>query len=120
NAKSDSYASEVGLGWSLMAGGSITRTVIDGIDEMRYLIRSSASGPPHKYMAGIFFDTPSSQTPDVLDYASQIINSQSLTPDILNAFAFESTYLNKYDTKYDLYQYNFMNYTGRFFVQKNG
>src|SRR5690606_39185368 len=39
NAKSDSYASEVGLGWSLMAGGSITRTVIDGIDEMRYLIR---------------------------------------------------------------------------------
>jgi len=120
NAKSDSYASEVGLGWSLFAGGSISRTVIGSPDEMRKLVTSNYKPNQHRYISGIYFDPQSSPLPDVKNYSSSIINSVILGPDVMNAFAFESVFMNKYDTQYDLYQYNFMNHTGRFIVKKNG
>jgi hypothetical protein len=116
NAKSDSKAGEVGLGWSLLAGGSISRTVVGSPDEI------TVSLGPNKVKIGMYYDEYTTSIPDKRNYSHLIIDNPGQASQIMNInqFAFEGYFGNKYDMQYDLYQYNFMNYTGRFIVKKVG
>ncbi|ROI01582.1 hypothetical protein EGI16_16945 [Chryseobacterium sp. G0240] len=116
NAKSDSRAGEVGLGWSLLAGGSISRTVIGSPDEM------TVSLSPTKVKVGMYYDESTSSIPDRKNYSHLVIDDPNQASQVIdiNQYAFDTYFNNKYDSQYDLYQYNFMNYTGRFIVKKVG
>jgi YD repeat-containing protein len=126
----DERASDVGLGWSLFAGGTISRTVRglpDEILEYPSLSTSPGGDPDGKigiYQNGLtqhsnnyyyFVDIIANETQDFyLPYPSQ--QSQ----DIGNEFLWHMAYKNKYDTEHDLWQFNFMGHTGRFYIKKNG
>ncbi|MGN7706755.1 hypothetical protein [Chryseobacterium sp. 22543] len=116
NAKSDSKASEVGLGWSLLAGGSISRTVVGSPDEM------TVSLSANKVKIGMYYDELTSTIASRKNYFHMIIDDPNLASQFIdiNQYAFDTYFGNKYDSQYDLYQYNFMNYTGRFIVKKVG
>ena len=82
-------ASWVGLGWSLQAGGVITRIVKDKVDEL-------ITGTNNKYNNVSWrFNTADSITNDFLDGAS---------------------YLALYDTQPDVYAFNFGQYSGKFIL----
>ena len=106
NAKPEDRSGETGLGWSLIAGGSITRTVRGGGPDEKN--RTIAFSSPPKSKFGIYNHI---QNPTY-----KIINND-------NSFNFSDyTFyagLGRYDTEYDLYQYNFAGHSGRFYVVKN-
>ncbi|MCW3160454.1 hypothetical protein [Chryseobacterium oryctis] len=106
NAKPEDRSGETGLGWSLIAGGSIIRTVRGGGPDEKN--RTIAFSTPPKSKFGIYNHI---QNPTY-----KIINND-------NSFNFSDyTFyagLGRYDTEYDLYQYNFAGHSGRFFVVKN-
>lgn len=77
-----------GMGWSLNAGGSISRTVYGLPDE--------------RVTYGI--------------YDNNAINVPSPSDEI----KWETAVNGKYDTQSDLYQFNFMGHSGRFFIKKSG
>ncbi|ALR31286.1 hypothetical protein ATE47_12465 [Chryseobacterium sp. IHB B 17019] len=114
NAASESKASEVGLGWSLFAGGTISRTVMGSPDEkvVAYSIGTNTK-------LGIYWDENTNVNASK-NYFSAMIENPNQAALISNAMksVFEAHYKNRYDTQYDLYQYNFLNYTGRFIVKK--
>lgn len=119
NAKPDDKAGETGLGWSLLAGGSITRTVRSGPDDNVVLSSLGA-----QLSLGIYFDeyttnyTLKNYTRKYLD----AITSGGVQPadtEKYRKLLYEALFHNRYDTEYDLYQYNFMGYTGRFIIKKN-
>ncbi|MDR6157130.1 hypothetical protein QF023_000646 [Chryseobacterium sp. SLBN-27] len=116
NAKPEDKASEVGLGWSLSAGGTISRTVMGSPDE-KIVSYNLGSG----VKIGIYLD----ETTNVhayKNYFHTIIDDPALATQTVNTnkAIFEAHYKNRFDTQYDLYQYNFLNYTGRFVVKKIG
>lgn len=104
-------ASYVGLGWNLNGGGVISRTVRGIPDESRNngMTRSGVYHYENNSMAdydevfGIF--GTSNMT------AIQIQN--------FNILLYDAAYHGKFDTEHDLYQYNFLNHSGRFYVKKN-
>lgn len=116
NAKSDSKASETGLGWSLFAGGTISRTVMGSPDDQ--IVKYSVGGNDK---IGIYFDenTTQSSIKNNYGYYTENLLLQQLDTSFQKS-TFEAQYSNRFDTQYDLYQYNFLNYTGRFIVKKNG
>lgn len=77
-----------GMGWSLNAGGAISRTVYGLPDE--------------KVTYGI--------------YDNNAINVPSPSDEI----KWETAVNGKYDTQSDLYQFNFMGHSGRFFIKYSG
>ena len=106
NAKPDDRSGESGLGWSLIAGGSIVRTVRGGNPDEKN--RSVLFSSPPKSKFGIY-ETVNNPT-------SKVINND---PSVnINEYSFYAA-MGKYDTEYDLYQYNFLGRTGRFYVVKN-
>ncbi|MBB4808299.1 hypothetical protein HNP38_003641 [Chryseobacterium defluvii] len=116
NAKPEDKASEVGLGWSLSAGGTISRTVMGSPDEK--LVSYNLGGG---LKIGIYLD----ETTGVhayKNYFHTIIEDPGLAAQTINTnkYIFEAHYKNRFDTQYDLYQYNFLDYTGRFVVKKVG
>ena len=114
NAKPEDKASEVGLGWSLSAGGTISRTVMGSPDE-KIVSYSLASG----VKIGIYLDE-TTNAHAYKNYFHTIIDDPALATQTVNTnkAIFEAYYKNRFDTQYDLYQYNFLNYTGRFVVKK--
>lgn len=121
SAKPDEFATEVGLGWNLIAGGSITRTVKGLPDEA---IKDNLGS---KQGIGIYIDEYSNH-PNFSDtyrnYTAKYLDiiANNNVPDNdpnFKKYAFESAIFNRYDTQYDLYQYNFLGYTGRFIIRKN-
>lgn len=116
NAKSDSKAGEVGLGWTLIAGGSISRTVRGGIDEAVVGL-----GPGKGIQVGMYFDEHTSNYADQKNYFHTIVENTITTPPLnTQKHVFEAYFKSKYDTQYDLYQYNFGTHTGRFVIKKSG
>jgi hypothetical protein len=107
SAKPKDKSGEQGLGWSLIAGGTITRTVRGGSPDEKD-INKSITSPKIKY--GIYNEN---YNPTYL-----IINNNASGLDTAE-YAFNAA-LGRYDTEYDLYQYNFMGYAGRFYVVKQG
>ncbi|MBW7674752.1 RHS repeat domain-containing protein [Chryseobacterium chendengshani] len=114
NAKSESKASEVGLGWSLMAGGTISRTVMGSPDDKIVSYSIGSSNPK----IGIYLDQNTNVNTYKNYFASYIENPNTAIN--TQKSIFEAHYKNRYDTQYDLYQYNFLNYTGRFIIKKIG
>lgn len=111
NAKVDDVASEYGLGWSLFAGGMISRTIRDLPDE--------SNSSDQKY--GMYYNNNA----DIINknnynlVKSYLLTGGSTTNNDVFKHIFESALFNKFDNSYDLYQYNFMGYTGRFFVKRD-
>ncbi|NML59414.1 RHS repeat domain-containing protein [Chryseobacterium cheonjiense] len=119
NARPDDKASEVGLGWSLFAGGSITRTVRGTPDDQAVL--SAPGGQPS---IGILYDEFTSRFADK-NYTRQYLDAQTTGIGIdptnvqFRKLFYEGLFMSRFDTEYDLYQYNFMGYTGRFIIKKD-
>ncbi|WP_370901554.1 hypothetical protein [Chryseobacterium gossypii] len=105
NAKPDDRSGETGLGWSLIAGGTISRTVRGGNPDEKNRTVPLSSPPKTKY--GIYNE--------VNNPTAKLINNENID---INDYAFNAA-MGKYDTEYDLYQYNFAGNTGRFIVKKN-
>lgn len=119
NAKPDDKSSEVGLGWSVLAGGSITRTV-RGTPDDQNVVLSTGSQPS----IGIYFDEYTSNFIDknyARKYLDEVATGAGTPPnnDVYKKLFYEAQYFNRYDTEYDLYQYNFLGYTGRFLIKKD-
>lgn len=105
SAKPDDKAGETGLGWSIIAGGTISRTIRGGgVDEKDRVIESSS---PPKSKFGIYNHT--------YNPTYKLLNNEPVNMDDYSFFAG----LGRYDTEYDLFQYNFMGYSGRFYIVKD-
>jgi YD repeat-containing protein len=118
-------ASDVGLGWSLFAGGTISRIVRGLPDEI--LINENRV---EKCRRGIYHNTGVAYSNNYYLYSSEIANSSQLyyknanelTNDQTNKgneFIWSAANNNIYDTEHDLWQFNFFGNSGRFYVKKN-
>src|SRR5690606_14509327 len=100
--KKEEHAGATGIGWSLFAGGSITR-VVRGMPDER--VNSENNIPRFGlYKKG---DTQlGNDLDDFIDNQNFVVGSA----DNLNQFdkLFEAIESGTYDTQYDLYYYNFM------------
>lgn len=113
NAKPGDKSGEEGLGWSLFAGGSITRTIRGSADDRVY------EGIAKKI--GILYDEYNYAGTQI-NYTRKYLDELALGANNIEQYQklfFEALFFNRYDTDYDLYQYNFMGYTGRFIIKKN-
>ncbi|KFC20079.1 hypothetical protein IO90_12825 [Chryseobacterium sp. FH1] len=107
SAKPEDKASEVGLGWSLIAGGTITRAIKGGMtDELTAVIPFSDKP---KSILGVYHS-------DVNKCITG--NCQNYTGQQEKEFLYYGL-SGKWDTEYDLYQYSFMGFNGRFYVIKD-
>jgi YD repeat-containing protein len=100
-------ASYVGLGWNLLAGGTISRTVKGLPDDMINSITNAKHGihdPLNKYYAAISFLSGS---------------MGALTTEDFLHFLWDVQVSGINDSEHDLYQFNFMGHTGRFFIEKS-
>ncbi|TRW21055.1 hypothetical protein FMM05_20660, partial [Flavobacterium zepuense] len=104
-------ASYTGLGWNLLAGGTVSRTVKGLPDEI------CRPGNANNFI-----------TPRVGIYNYDISNSPNKYYQVMNNTASagdRAQYLwsafekGIFDSEHDLYQYNFMGHTGRFYIKKN-
>ena len=111
SAKVDDVASEYGLGWSLFAGGMISRTIRDLPDESTH--------SDQKY--GMYYNTLPDKENNFNIVKDYLLNGTGSGPNNEKAKRqiFESVLFNRFDNSYDMYQYNFMGYTGRFFIKKD-
>ena len=100
----DEIAGYAGLGWNLLAGGTISRTVRGLPDEINTISPKKLgiykSGNPY-YSYESYDDIPTNSDPNAEKYF------------------WETSEKGFYDTEHDLYQYNFMGHSGRFYVRAN-
>ncbi|SFZ93392.1 hypothetical protein SAMN05428642_103107 [Flaviramulus basaltis] len=91
-------ASWVGLGWSLNAGGTISR-IIKGHDDLDYSSSGSPSGEDIPYIY------------------SQDVPNWNATETELNSY-YKNIVFNRHDPEPDIFFYNFGSYSGKFIVEK--
>lgn len=106
SAKPEDKASETGLGWSLLAGGTITRTVRGGVADE--LIESTFMSPHPSLKYGVYRH----------EYNPTYKMIYNISDFDIKEYGFYAG-IGRYDTEYDLYQYNFMGYSGRFIILKD-
>lgn len=107
--KKNEVASSTGLGWNLIAGGTISRTVMDIPDD--YFNHSE-----NKY--GIYH-TQNTFYNIYEDYQNNYTTYESFVEqESVNKFMFESNEKQSFDSRHDLYQYNFNGYSGKFIIRK--
>jgi YD repeat-containing protein len=112
----ETVSSDTGLGWSLLAGGTISRTV-RGLPDEIYSIRSGANGG-HKI--GVYQNNTYYKNIYHKMFGFQVLGvSLPFTFYEMNEYLFDIVEKNKMDTQYDLWQFNFMGKTGRFIIEKN-
>jgi hypothetical protein len=122
----DDRASEVGLGWSLFAGGTISRTVRGLPDEiLSYPGGLNGPGKIGIYQNALsqnannyyyFIQNIANETQDFYRTGNQLTTQET---NIGNEFLWTSAFTGKYDTEHDLWQFNFMGLSGRFYIKKN-
>ena len=115
--KVDEISSWVGLGWSLNAGGMISRSVIGGADEGRSGATGGASPRSPAAGSGYYKDYG---IPQVMKNYSWLNNPNNYSPpgivwkdyfwDASNGFL---------DTEPDLFSFNFVGTSGKFFFDEN-
>ncbi len=96
--KVDNRSGWTGTGWSLFAGGTISRTVRGFADE---------SALPKQY--GVYHN-------------DDFWNFETLSLQQQDEFTWNAlgTSMNSYDTEMDLYQFSFLNFSGRFVITREG
>lgn len=123
---SDNIASDVGLGWNLMYGGTISRTVKGQPDEILYKTGSEDDAKIGIYQTSTnstnntnnpFYYFSDNVLNEYKNYQKPYLNSSDT--EIGNEFIWTATRTNKYDTEHDLWQFNFLGNTGRFYIKKN-
>ena len=103
----DEVASYVGLGWNLMAGGTISRTVKGLPDD---LVDSAVEG-----RHGIY--DPLNRYYESMENITGSMDS--LMEKNFSNFLWDVHVEGRSDSEHDLYQYNFMGHTGRFYIKKD-
>jgi hypothetical protein len=106
----DEKASDLGLGWSLFAGGTISRTVRGLPDEELMLLE------PKK--VGLYHNTGSIDVNRYYYLTQNFGNIPSAQVENMNEFLWETTEKGKFDSEHDLWQFNFMGFSGRFYIIK--
>lgn len=117
NIKVKDIASDVGLGWSLQTGGSITRTVRGIPDE---LLASKKIGIYHTYSGPYNNNIPNNYYLAIQNLQNYLANPISNNAELYREFAFHSDTKGLYDTEHDIWQFSFLNFSGRFIVKKTG
>jgi YD repeat-containing protein len=105
--KPSAEASWVGLGWSLNAGGMISKAIRGGDDlpliggSPSYIVTGPLLTKYHNQWYGIMFNLNShvEYTQDMLDYQNQLKENRDMQPDV--------------------YYYNFSGFSGKFYVEKH-
>lgn len=111
NVNANAVASETGLGWSLEAGGSISRTVRGVPDEIFSV---------NKHI-GIYHDSNSSVINKYYNMVGMLEGNTFYNAGnryTTGEYMWDAAVLGKMDTEHDLYQYNFLGYSGRFMIKK--
>lgn len=121
----DDRASDVGLGWSLIAGGTISRTVRGLPDEILNVISSNNDkiGLYHNNISGMhknnyyyFTEHIANVTQDFYKPFNQLSTYQK---EIGDEFLWTAANTSIYDSEHDLWQFNFLGNSGRFYIRKN-
>ncbi|KFE99864.1 hypothetical protein IX39_04200 [Chryseobacterium formosense] len=115
NVKADNVAGDVGLGWSIFAGGTISRTVRGLPDEELVMAGTSQNGK-----VGIYHTTINNHNNIYYQWIENPVNFEQNNPNIANEYYWETAENGKYDTEHDLWQFNFMGNTGSFYLKKIG
>jgi hypothetical protein len=116
NVKADNIAGDVGLGWSLLAGGTISRTVRGLPDEELKL----ADGMGFTGRVGIYqTDIPNHSNVYYL-WCQDPVNYEQTHTQITDEYYWETIENGKYDTEHDIWHFNFMGNTGSFYMKKVG
>ncbi|MCK9218099.1 MAG: hypothetical protein M0P77_09320, partial [Firmicutes bacterium] len=106
----EEVAGHLGLGWNLMTGGTISRTVRGYPDE----IGASSSTFSNSDYIGIYNNVnPCAYLIDKMNNTNLGIEDHTVMNELL-WYAYKKGGI---DTQYDLYQFNFMGRTGRFYIK---
>ncbi len=108
-------ASDVGLGWSLFAGGSISRTVRGLPDEE--LVMASGDSNPGK--VGLYHTSVANHNNYYYQHGDNFSQFAYNQPFQANEYIWDIIERGKFDTEHDLWQFNFMGNSGRFYIKKN-
>ncbi|TRW21471.1 hypothetical protein FMM05_20185 [Flavobacterium zepuense] len=102
-------ASYVGLGWNLMAGGTISRTVKGFPDE---ILESGR--------IGIYRDNNDvNQRNMYYTIRKAALYGTTYDQNAHNEYMYQANEKGKFDTEQDFYQFNFMGHSGRFYIEKD-
>lgn len=107
----DEIAPYTGLGWNLMAGGAISRTVRGLPDEYLEYGRNPK--------IGLYHNNVGNNNNNYYYVMEGIINGSADTGWEDEEFKWDAYERGKYDTQHDLYQFEFMGHSGRFIIKKN-
>lgn len=124
---SNDIASDTGLGWSLFAGGTISRTVRGLPDEELIL---DGGGQSHSGKVGLYHTSYNLHANKYYHINENFFDEDENSlydnvglpqseKDSINDFIWSSSEVGRYDTEHDLWQFNFMGNSGRFFIKKN-
>lgn len=102
------------MGWSLFAGGTISRTVRGLPDEQ--LVGSSLQSPGK---VGLYHTSVSGLNNYYYQHHNDLPAFVYNNPYTANEYYWDITERGKFDTEHDLWQFNFMGKSGRFMIQKN-
>lgn len=121
----DEMAGYTGLGWSLIAGGSISRTV-RGLPDEIVVYGNESTGPEStgKKQSRIGIYNTNDSNPYFSNRYYQVMGlfGNFTTPserDIIAEYCWKAFEKGIFDSDHDLYQFNFMGKTGRFYIKKN-
>lgn len=113
-------ASYTGLGWNLFAGGTISRTVKGSPDEQAVF-----AGGNSNIRIGILQDNINDASGgDKINRYEQVMALQGTYPtgtlsDMIGEFGWGVSQKGVFDTQRDLFQYNFIGNTGRFYIKRD-
>ncbi len=118
SANANTVASDCGLGWSLFAGGTISRTVKGSYPDE--ILRLDGTMHPIKAgKVGIYQTSTTNHINRFYEYFDiKVNNTEGDNLPMINEYLWDVNVRGKYDTEHDLWQYNFMGYSGRFFIKK--
>lgn len=114
----EEVAGYTGLGWSIFAGGSISRTVKGAApDEISVYGTSGRVG-----ILQDFIEPPGSLTTNRYNQVVGLLGTPGLTEEqirMIGEYGYGVSQAGTFDTEHDLFQYNFMGHTGRFFIKRD-
>jgi hypothetical protein len=110
-------ASYTGLGWSLFAGGAISRTVKGSPDELAVFGTNQRIGLLQDNISDTGGWDAINRYNQVIDLLGTPLSGDEIT--MIGHYGWNVSEVGSMDTEYDLYQYNFMGYTGRFTIKRD-